>query len=188
MENTIITAVWSILGLSMFIWFVLIYNKIVSYEQSTNSAQSSIDVELKKRSDLIPEVINTVKGFVRHEDQLMKHLTQLRADINHVSKADKQELLKLDKEFFKSVFAVAESYPNLRSSEAFIKLQSVLENTEANISASRHIYNSNVDYYNSYIKSFPAVIVAGMFNYAQKSYLEFESSIQKRVTIPAQFE
>lgn len=187
MESNIIAALWGISGLSMSIWFIVIYNKIINYSQSSLSAQSSIDVELKKRSDLIPEAINAVKGSVRHEDQLMKHLTDLRADINKLKKEDKQGQLKLDNEFFKNVFAVAEAYPNLRSSEAFIKLQSILESTEANISASRHIYNSNVDYYNSYIKSFPAVIIAGMFGHMEKSYLEFESHIQDRVPVPTQF-
>lgn len=187
METSIISALWGVFAFSTLIWFVVIYNKIVNYEQSSMSAESSIDVELKKRSDLIPEAINTVKGFVRHEDQIMKHLTKLRADINKIRHEDKQAQLDIGNEFFKSVFAVAESYPNLRSSEAFIKLQDILHSTEANISASRHIYNSNVDYYNSYIKSFPAVIIAGLFGYAEKSYLEFESHIQHRVRVPAQF-
>jgi LemA protein len=187
MESNIISALWGISGLSILIWFIVIYNKIINYEQSSISAESSIDVELKKRSDLIPEAINTVKGFVRHEDQLMKHLTELRADINKLKKEDKQKQLNLDNEFFKNVFAVAESYPNLRSSEAFIKLQDILHSTEANISAARHIYNSNVDYYNSYIKSFPAVIIAGLFGHAEKSYLQFESHIQDRVRVPDKF-
>lgn len=187
METNIIAAIWGVFGSGLIIWLVAIYNTIVNYEQSSISAQSSIDVELKKRSDLIPEAINTVKGFVRHEDQIMKHLTQLRADINKIKYEDKQAQLDIGNEFFKSVFAVAESYPNLRSSEAFIKLQDILQSTEANISASRHIYNSNVDYYNSYIKSFPAVIIAGLFGYVEKSYLEFESQVQSRVNIPANF-
>jgi len=187
METTILTAIWAILGLGITIWFIVIYNKIVSYDQSSISAQSSIDVELKKRSDLIPEVINTVKGFVHHEDQIMKHLTQLRSDINQIDKDEKQAILNLNKEFFKSVFAVAESYPNLRSAEAFIKLQDVLERTEVNISASRHIYNSNVDYYNSYTNSFPAVILAGLFSFEEKSYLEFDTNIENKIKVPSSF-
>ena len=187
MESTIITAILGIFGFITLILFVVMYNKIVSYDQSSISAQSSIDVELKKRSDLIPEVINTVKGFVHHEDQIMKHLTELRSDINKIKSDDKQALLNMDKEFFKSVFAVAESYPNLRSAEAFIKLQSILERTEANISASRHIYNSNVDYYNSYIKSFPAVIIAGMFSFGEKAYLDFDADIQTNIKVPTNF-
>lgn len=187
METILITAIFVVFGFIILTWLIVIYNKIVSYDQSSISAQSSIDVELKKRSDLIPEVINTVKGFVSHEDQIMKHLTELRSDINKINSDNKQALLNLDKEFFKTVFAVAESYPNLRSAEAFIKLQSVLERTESNISASRHIYNSNVDYYNSFTKSFPAVIIAGLFGFEEKSYLEFDESVQNKVNVPNSF-
>jgi len=182
MENILVNGLFIISGLFLFIWFVMIYNKIVNYEQSSKSAYSSIGVELKKRSDLIPEVINSIKGFVKHEDQLFKHLTKLRSDINAAKKGNKQSLLNLDREFFKSVFAITEAYPNIRSSEAFLKLQDILERTEVNISASRHIYNSNIDYYNSYIQSFPSVIIAGLFDFKEKSYLEFDENTTERVS------
>ncbi len=169
MLETLMTAFWLLIGFIVFIIFVMIYNRIVSYKQSANSAKSSISVELKKRSDLIPEIINSVKGFVKHEDELMTKLTNIRNTLSD--------------EFMKTFVAVAEEYPNLRSSEAFLQLQNALENTEKNIAASRHIYNSNVDYYNSLINSFPAMI----FGFQEMKYLEFEGSDKDVVNVPTDF-
>lgn len=186
MISTLSTGILLFIAAVLVIYLVILYNRIVDYDQSAKSAMSSIYVELQKRADLIPEVISSVKGFVRHEDQLLKRLTELRTKINAADKS-REALLQLDKDFFMSLFAVAEAYPNLRSSETFLKLQNVLESTENSIAASRHIYNSNVDYFNSLIHSFPAVIVAGMFGYAEKEYLKFEEAIETRVGVPSDF-
>lgn len=169
MPSFIINGVWILFGLSLIVYMTALYNRAVSYKQSVESAKSSIGVELKKRADLIPEIINSVKGFVKHEKELMQKLTELRADTKG--------------EFMKTFYAVAEEYPTLRSSEAFIQLQNTLENVEKNIAASRHIYNANVDYYNSLINSFPTLL----FGFSEMKYLEFDTTQEEKIHVPQDF-
>ena len=168
MEHTIASIIFTFIAFIVVVMFIMTYNKIVSYKQSVDSAKSSIDVEMKKRSNLIPQMINTVKGFVKHEDDIMKQITALRADAS-------SEVSKL-------FSAVAENYPELRSSKNFLELQYALEDVEKNIAASRHIYNSNVDYYNSLINSFPALL----FGFSEMKYLEFSDDLDI-VEVPTSF-
>ena len=168
MENTIVGIIFALIAFIVVVILIIVYNKIVSYKQSVQSAQSSIDVEMKKRSNLIPQLINTVKGFVQHEDEIMKNITALRANASSgVSKL---------------FSAVAENYPVLRSSKNFLELQYALEDVEKNIAASRHIYNSNVDYYNSLINSFPALL----FGFSKMQYLEFSDDFNV-IEVPTNF-
>jgi len=170
MEDRLLTYGSILVLFTLVVYFIKIYNRIINYKQSVESAKSSIGVEMKKRTDLIPEIINSVKGFVKHETYLMKELTKLRADLSG--------------EFLKTFLAVAEEYPVLRSSESFLELQTTLSEVEYNIAASRHIYNSNVDYYNSLIGSFPAML----FGFTQMHYLEFDEADAKVVSVPTNFE
>jgi len=161
MLEIFINGVLILSGFVVVFTMIMIYNRIVSYQQSAKSAMSSISVELKRRENLIPEIIKSVKGFVKHEDELMSKLTKLRSSVSG--------------EFLKTFLAVAENYPMLKSSELFLQLQNTLEETENNIVAARHIYNTNVDYYNSLINSFPAVL----YRFTNMPYLEFETQEYK---------
>jgi len=183
-------SLWIFIGAGMLclIGFIVIYNKLVNYRQTTYSSESSIKVELKKRYDLIPEVVDTVNSYVEHENRMLTKLTELRTMIKEMTPEIKKEWLKLDKQFFSTFFAVAENYPVLRSSDNYMHLQQVLKETENSIAASRHVYNSNVDYYNSYRDSFPAMIIAGMFGFEKKEYLDFDENIQDRPDLESMLE
>ena len=183
-------SLWIFIGAGMLclIGFIVIYNKLVNYRQTTYSSESSIKVELKKRYDLIPEVVDTVNSYVEHENRMLTRLTELRTMIKEMTPEIKKEWLKLDKQFFSTFFAVAENYPVLRSSDNYMHLQQVLKETENSIAASRHVYNSNVDYYNSYRDSFPAMIIAGMFGFEKKEYLDFDENIQDRPDLESMLE
>ncbi len=160
------------------IFFILtlinIYNTIVSYHQSVKSAASSIEVELRKRLSLIPQVVETARQYLLHERSVLEELTRLRTNIEKTPEGDIVALSEHQKDFFDRLFAVAEAYPQLRSSDVFLTLENILQDTEENLAAARHIYNSNVDYYNSYINSFPALILAGLFKYKEAEYLSYE--------------
>ena len=181
-------ALYTIVGVAVFYFAVVLYNRMVSYKQSVESAKSSILVELKKRADLMPQVINSVKAFVKHENEMLTKLTALRSAILETNEEQKELLMQYDSDFFKTLFAVSEAYPDLRSSDSFIAMQETLERTEINIAAARHIYNSNVDNYNSLVGSFPAIFVALLTGHNALKYLEYnESELQKPVEVPEKF-
>lgn len=151
------------LVLILVIWFITVFNSIISLRNRTQEAWSDIDVQLKRRHDLIPNLIETVKGYAKHEKELFEKVTQARADAINAKGAEqagKAENILTDA--LKSVFAVAENYPNLRASENFQKLQDELTDTEDKIEASRRFYNGNVRDFNTNIQVFPNSMVAGM--------------------------
>lgn len=158
---------WVVLGLIgiVIIWFIAIFNGIVSLRNRTQEAWSDIDVQLKRRHDLIPNLVETVKGYATHEKELFERVTEARASaISAQSKgaaeAGKAENMLTDA--LKSIFAVAENYPQLRASENFQKLQDELTDTENKIEAARRFYNGNVRDFNTKIQVFPDSMVAGM--------------------------
>ena len=156
---------WIIPGIIVIgiLWFVAVYNGIISLRNRTQEAWSDIDVQLKRRHDLIPNLIETVKGYAKHEKELFEKVTQARADAINAKGAEaagKAENVLTDA--LKSVFAVAENYPTLRASENFQKLQDELTDTENKIEASRRFYNGNVRDFNTKIQIFPNSMVAGM--------------------------
>jgi len=158
-------ALWIILAIVVILifWFVAIFNGIVSLRNRTQEAWADIDVQLKRRHDLIPNLVETVKGYAKHEKELFEKVTQARASAIQAKgaqeAAEKENLLT---EALKSVFAVAENYPELRASENFQKLQDELTDTENKIEAARRFYNGNVRDFNIKIQVFPNSMVAGM--------------------------
>lgn len=156
---------WVILGLLaiLILWFVAVYNGIVSLRNRTKEAWSDIDVQLKRRHDLIPNLVETVKGYATHEKELFENVTKARSEAMQAQGAEaagKAENMLSDT--LKSLFAVAENYPQLRASENFQKLQDELTDTENKIEASRRFYNGNVRDFNTKIEIFPNSMVAGM--------------------------
>lgn len=145
------------------IWFIAIFNGIVSLRNRTQEAWSDIDVQLKRRYDLIPNLIETVKGYAKHEKELFEKVTQARSDaINAKGPAESSQKENMLTDTLKSLFAVAENYPQLRASENFQKLQDELTDTEDKIEAARRFYNGNVRDFNTQIEVFPNSMVAGM--------------------------
>lgn len=156
---------WIVLGIVVIVvlWFIGVFNGIVSLRNRTKEAWSDIDVQLKRRHDLIPNLIETVKGYAKHEEGVFEKVTQARA--NAINAKGAQEAGKAENvltDALKSVFAVAEDYPTLRASENFQKLQDELTDTENKIEASRRFYNGNVRDFNTKIEIFPNSLVASM--------------------------
>ncbi len=158
-------ALWIILGIVgvLILWFIIVFNGIVSLRNRTQEAWSDIDVQLKRRHDLIPNLVETVKGYAKHEKELFEKVTEARASAMQAKGAKdaaaKENVLT---NTLKSVFAVAENYPQLRASENFQKLQDELTDTENKIEAARRFYNGNVRDFNIKIQVFPNSMVAGM--------------------------
>lgn len=156
---------WIILGVVVILifWFIAVFNGIVSLRNRTKEAWSDIDVQLKRRHDLIPNLVETVKGYASHEKGVFENVTKARSEAMqaHGAKeaAAKENMLS---DTLKSLFAVAENYPQLRASENFQKLQDELTDTENKIEASRRFYNGNVRDFNTKIQTFPNSMVAGM--------------------------
>jgi len=158
---------WIVLGIIVLfaLWFVAVYNGVIVLRNRTQEAWSDIDVQLKRRHDLIPNLVETVKGYAKHESSVFEKVTEARtAAISAKEPADLAQKENVLTGALKSVFAVAESYPELKASENFQQLQAELSDTENKIEAARRFYNANVRDFNIKIQTFPNSIAAGMMN------------------------
>lgn len=159
-----------ILGV-VFLLFVGMYNSLIKLKNNVKKSFSGIDVQLKRRTDLIPNLINTVKGYASHEKELLESLTKARTSIINGSASGSVNAMAKGENMLsgalKSIFAVAENYPDLKANQNFLELQESLEETEDQIAAARRIYNENVNYLNTKIEVFPSNIIAGMFGFQQ---------------------
>jgi len=169
------TIIWIVIAVVAILAIYVIYafNRLISLRNRTKEAWSDIEVQLKRRYDLIPNLVNTVKGYASHEKGVFEKVTQARA--NALSAKGPEEKMKAENELsgtLKSLFAVAEAYPNLRASENFQKLQDELTDAEDKIQASRRFYNANVRDFNTIIEVFPSNIIAGMFSFKQFELFE----------------
>ncbi len=165
----------------VIIWLIAAYNSLVQLRVRTNEAWSDIDVQLKRRYDLIPNLVQTVKGYATHEEGVFAKVTQARAAaMGATTPAAKGQAENMLSGALKSLFAVAENYPTLRASENFSKLQDELSDTENKIQASRRFYNGNVRDLNTKIESFPTNLIAGMFNFAKREFFELEEEAAKQ--------
>lgn len=166
------TLIIIILIIVAIVFGVFAYNNLVSSRMHTSESLSQIDVQLKRRNDLIPNLVNTVKGYADFEKSTLTEVTRLRTGI--ASTDDPQEKMDLSNKLSKNIsgiFAVAENYPDLKASENFVKLQEELTNTENKIGYSRQLYNSTVSDYNTKIQSFPSNIIAKMFHFKEVVFL-----------------
>lgn len=161
----------------LIIAVVAIFNGLVTLKNRTEEAWSDIDVQLKRRYDLIPNLVETVKGYATHEQTTLTNVIEARnsAMNAHNSNAPLEEQAKNENMLsstLKSIFALAESYPDLKANQNFAKLQDELSDTENKIQASRRFYNGNVRDLNTKIETFPSNMVAGMFGFAKRSFFE----------------
>lgn len=179
---------WISLGLIALIvlWFIVTYNSLVALKNRASEAWSDIDVQLKRRYDLIPNLIETVKGYAKQEEKVLTQVTEARTNAMKAqspqSKAQAENMLS---ETLKSLFAVSEAYPDLKSSQNFLQLQGELTDTEDKIQASRRFYNTNVRDLNTAIESFPTNLIAGMVGAVKREF--FEAAGTEKEPVKVQF-
>ncbi len=173
----------------LVIWFVAVFNGLVRLRTHTHEAWSDIDVQLKRRYDLIPNLIETVKGYASHESSVLEAVTTARAAaINagpNPKEADKAENVLSGA--LKSLFAVAENYPDLKANANFLELQRELTDTENKIQAARRFYNSVVTSLNVKVDTFPSNIIAGMFGFKKREFFGLDATPQEREVVHVKF-
>ena len=160
----------------LIIAIIAIYNGLVSAKLKVDNAWSQIDVQLQRRFDLIPNFVETVKGYMQHESDTFQKITELRTSWANTSSVG--EKAKLDNELssaLKTIMAVSENYPDLKASANFTQLSEELRNTENKISFSRQFYNDSVTMYNTKLEVFPSNIIANMFNFKSRELFEAEN-------------
>ena len=164
------------------LWFVIIYNSLVRLKNLVEEGWSGIDVQLKRRADLIPNLIETVKGYMGHERELLEKVTELRSKAMKAEKVG--EKAKLEGELSRSlvnVLAVAENYPDLKANQNFLDLQEQLAKIEDEIQMARRYYNGTVRNLNIKIESFPSNIVANLFHFTKAEFFEVEDEADRKV-------
>ena len=166
----------------LVVWVISIYNRLISLRNRKNEALSDIDVQSKRRFDLIPNLIEAVKGFMKQESSVLENVTKARtAAMNMGGTAlDKAGAENQFSSAIKSMFAVAEAYPDLKSNTNFLALQQELSDTENKMMASRRFYNSTVQDLNTAIESFPSNLIAGMGNFTQEKFFEVTNEAEKQ--------
>ena len=178
------TVLYIVLGIVaiLILWFIAIYNGLVKLRTRTDEAASDIDVQLKRRHDLIPNLINTVKGYAAHEEGVFTKITEARTSaMNAQGVEDKAKAENALSGTLKTLFAVAENYPDLKANANFIELQKELSDTENKIQSARRFYNGNARDLNIKIQTFPSNIIAGMFGFKKKEFFELEGEEEKAV-------
>jgi LemA protein len=162
------------------LWLGLTYNGLISLKNRAKEAWSDIDVQLKRRYDLIPNLVETVKGYASHESGVFEKVTEARARaMGAGTLKDKAQAENALSETLKSLFAVSENYPQLRASENFQKLQDELTDTENKVQAARRFYNGNARDLNIKIESVPSNIVASLFGFKKLDFFEITEAVQK---------
>ncbi len=170
----------------LVLFVVFVYNGLQTARIRVKEAWSGIDVQLKRRSSLIPNLLETVKGYAKHEKEVLEDVTKARTAI--MSASDPKQAAKADNMLsgaLKSLFAVAENYPQLKASDNFKELQEELSDTETKIAAARQFYNANAMDYNTKIKVFPSSILAGVFGF--KEELFFTAGEQEKADVNVKF-
>jgi len=173
------TALWIIIGLIvvLFLWLIGIFNGLVRLKNRTNEAWSDIDVQLKRRYNLIPNLVNTVKGYAKHERELFEKVTKARtAAMGAQTIEEHGQAENMLAGALKSLFAVAENYPDLKANQNFLELQRELSDTENKIQAARRFYNGNVRDFNIKIEKFPNNLVAGLLGFNKRNFFEVEEA------------
>lgn len=176
MTGWIILAIVVVLAL----FVAIVYNQLVSLRQRVNNSWSQIDVQLQRRFDLIPNLVESVKGYMTHEGETLSKVTSLRTSWSEAKSVD--EKVSLDNELsdtLKTIMAVAENYPDLKANQNFLALQAELKDTESKVAYSRQFYNDTVTMYNTKLETFPSNIVAGMFGFKASSLFSVSSEQAK---------
>ncbi len=173
----------------LIIWFVLSYNGFVTLTNRVKEALSDIDVQSKRRFDLIPNLVETVKGYAAHESGTLEKVTEMRtAAMNATTPTGKAQADDMLSGALKSLFAVSENYPNLKANENFLALQTELSDTENKMQAARRFYNSVVMDLNTRLQSFPGNVVGSMFGFKQSDFFQLsEADAAAKEPVKVQF-
>ena len=160
----------------LVVWIISIYNGLIKSRQKVDNAWSQIDVQLQRRFDLIPNLVDTVKGYMAHESSVLEKVTELRTSwANAKTVAEKMEISNQLSDTLKTIMAVSENYPDLKANQNFMSLQEELTNTENKISYSRQFYNDTVTRYNTMLETFPSNLVASMFHFEAEKLFEVDN-------------
>lgn len=170
------------LGILVLVLIIVgvIYNQLISLRNSRKQAFSDIDSQTKLRYDLIPNLVNIVKGYAKHEDKVFKEVTEARNMAMHAGtpgeKAKSENMLQ---DTLKSLFAVAESYPELKANQNFLELQRELSDVEDKIAAARRFFNNATKEYNTLVESFPHILIAKTFGFSSETFFEVGSEVER---------
>ncbi len=179
------TTLWIILGvlLLLIIFLVSIYNGLIRLKNRVDEAWSDIDVQLKRRYDLIPNLVETVKGYAAHERETLEKVIKARNDAMALQNSSNvNEKLQAENNLsstLKSIFALSENYPDLKANQNFLELQRELTDTENKIQASRRFYNSNVKDFNTKLQVFPTNIIAKQLGFTARNFFEITEAVEK---------
>ncbi|MCX8052960.1 MAG: LemA family protein [Armatimonadetes bacterium] len=176
------TALVVIAGLIVLIviWIIASYNRLVSLKNRIDNAWAQIDVQLKRRYDLIPNLVETVKGYASHEKEVFEKVAAARSAMMQAEGVESQAQAQNQiTQALKSLFAVAEAYPELKANENFMELQQELSNTENKIATSREIYNDIVASFNTMIQSFPSSLISSSFGFRPREYFPMEDTARE---------
>lgn len=173
--------IYILIGIAV-VYAVIVYNGLIKRKNRAQEALSDIDVQTKRRYDLIPNLIETVKGYMTHEREVLENVTKARtealnADGNPVERAEEENMLSGT---LKTLFAVSENYPDLKANANFLDLQRELADTENKIQASRRFYNSTVMELNNQVQSFPSNMVAKVFSFKEMKFFEVSSEAERQ--------
>jgi len=183
-------AIWIILIVIvvLIIGVVSIYNKLIRLRNTVKSSWSDIDVQCKKRFDLVPNLVETVKGYASHERTVFEKVTEARTmAMKATTPSEMAKAENMIRDTLKSLFAVAEAYPELKANQNFIQLQTQLQELENNIEYSRRYYNAVVRDFNILIESFPSNLIASMFNFKQAELFQLEAPEIERKPVKVNF-
>ncbi len=178
---------FNFLNIALFIavvvvlWLILTYNSLIRFRYRAREAWSDIDIQLKRRYDLIPNLVETVKGYAAHERTVFEKVTEARAKaLGAAGKSEKAGAENILTDALKTLFAVAENYPQLKANENFLELQRELSDTENKIQAARRFYNGNVMDYNTKIEVFPNNLIADLFGFRKEEFFDLEKEEEKK--------
>src|ERR1700752_4026449 len=175
------TTAWIILGIiaALIVWIIMIYNGLVAMRQRVNQSFADVDVQLKQRHDLIPNLVETVKGYASHERGTLEAVVQARnAAVSAQGPAAQSQAETALNGALRQLFALSEAYPDLKANTNFQQLQSELSDIENKIAAARRFFNNSVQEYNTGIQQFPAVLLAGPFGFTPKEF--FDVGVEER--------
>lgn len=187
MNNT-----WIIVAVILIplIFVIMLYNRLVALRQTRKNAFSDIDVQLKQRFDLVPQLVETVKGYASHEKTVFENVTEARSRVGRASGGAGSDRIQAEGMLgsaLMSLFAVAENYPALKADQNFLQLQAELSDIENKIAAARRFFNSATNEYNTAVQQFPANLIAGMFSFKEEAFFEVSAEesalIQKAPSI-----
>ncbi|MBR6641221.1 MAG: LemA family protein [Clostridia bacterium] len=179
------THLWLIVIGVIVIWIIAMYNSLVNARQKVKQASSGIDVYLKQRFDLIPNIVETVKGYAKHEATVLEQITMLRSEYDNREQGNMKQNQELN-ERFTNLLGLVESYPELKANESFLNLQKLLTKVESQLQAARRIYNIEVTEYNTKRLKFPNNIIASIFGFGEETL--FEATEVERQVVKTSFD